>query len=224
MLLEIKMNVNEVKNRSIQDLTENNKIRGIGQTGDLNAELIAGNSDIDMFVICSEIPAAEERKKVYERYSAEYSDCQMNVCSGGLWGYGDILLIEGIDVMFMYFTMEEMQSYLDEMLSGKHLDRQGGFYPTGRLASVENINILFERDAVWTKLKEKVRTRPADLFQKLFRYHLSNIINAEDLGRAALRKEVMSSIRYWKMRWIIFCRLCLRSTAFISPAEKEAKH
>ena len=185
------MNVIEVKNRIIQDLAENNNIRGVGQTGDINSELIAGNSDIDMFVLCSAIPTVEERKNVYVKYSTEYSDCQMNVCSGGIWGYGDILLIEGIDVMFMYFTIEEMQSYLDEVLSGKYLDRQGGFYPTGRLASVESINILFERDAVWTMLREKVRNRPTDLFQKLFRFHISNVINAEDLGRVVLRKEVM---------------------------------
>ena len=185
------MNVIETKNRIIQNLAENDRIYGVGQTGNIHAELIAGNSDIDMFVLCSEIPSTEERKAVYEKYSAAYSECQMNVCSGGLWGYGDILLVEGIDVMFMYFTIEEMKNYLDEVLAGTHLDRQGGFYPTGRLASVENIHILYERDAVWTTLRETVRSRPTELFQKLFRFHMARVINTEDLGRVVLRKDVM---------------------------------
>jgi hypothetical protein len=115
----------------------------------------------------------------------------MNVCNGGIWGYGDILIINGIDVMLMYFTMEEMEQYLDAVLQGKHLERDGGFYPTGRLSSVESINILYENSAVWTSLKEKVKKCPADLFEKLFDYHISNVLNDEDLGRVLLRKEVM---------------------------------
>ena len=145
--------------------------------------MIAGFSDIDMFVLCSRIPTREERITLYEKYSSEYSDLQMNVCCGCLWGYGDILCIEGIDVMYMYFTIEEMENYVDEVLSGKHLNRKNGFYPTGRLASIETIHILYERNEVWTKLKEKVASKPAELFDKLFTFHLSNIINEEDLGR-----------------------------------------
>lgn len=183
--------MSSIKNGIIQDLAELNYILGVAQTGDTNAELIAGFSDIDMFVLCSKIPSVEERRNVYSKYAAACSDCQMNVCSGGLWGYGDILLINGIDVMYMYFTVEEMENYLDEVLSGKHLDRQNGFYPTGRLASVETINILFERDDVWTKLKDKIKQKPADLFQKLYLHHLSSIINEEDIGRVFLRKEVL---------------------------------
>lgn len=46
----------------------------------------------------------------------------MNVCNGGIWGYGDILIIDGIDVMFMFFTVGEMDNYLDEGIQGKHLE------------------------------------------------------------------------------------------------------
>jgi hypothetical protein len=115
----------------------------------------------------------------------------MNVCNGGIWGYGDILIIEGIDVMFMYFTMEEMDQYLEEVLQGKHLDREGGFYPTGRLSSVESIYILYENNSAWTSMIEKVKKPPVDLFQKLFNYHIQRVIDDEDLGRVLLRKEVM---------------------------------
>jgi hypothetical protein len=185
------MKVIDIKNSLVNELSRMEKIKGIGQTGDINAKLIPGNSDIDMFVLCSTIPTEAERKNVYIKFSEEYSEYQMNVCNGGIWGYGDILLIDGIDVMFMYFTIEEMEQYLDDVLEGKHLEREGGFYPTGRLSSVENINILYESSGVWTSLKEKVKKYPADLFKKLFDYHISNVLDNEDLGRVLLRKEVL---------------------------------
>ena len=185
------MNVIKTKDKLVNELSQNSKIKGIGQTGDINAELIPGNSDIDMFVLCTTIPTEAERKSVYSNYSNEYSDCLMNVCNGGIWGYGDILIIDGIDVMFMYFTTEEMEYYLDDVLNGKHFDREGGFYPTGRLSSVESINILYQSNNEWTSLVEKVKKHPIELFERLFDFHISNVLNDEDLGRVMLRKEVM---------------------------------
>ena len=185
------MKVINTKDRLVSNLSLDDRIKGIGQTGDINAQLIPGNSDIDMFVLCTLIPTVEERKQVYVNYATEYSECLMNVCNGGIWGYGDILIIDGIDVMFMYFTIEEMEQYLDDVLCGKHLGRVGGFYPTGRLSSIESINILYESNFVWTKIKQKVQEYPIDLFKKLYNYHISNVIDEENLGRVILRKEVM---------------------------------
>lgn len=186
-----KMTVTETRDRLIRELVNNDKICAVAQTGDPNAPLIPGSSDIDMFVLCSEIPTAEERRGAYEKFSGEYTEMLMNVCSGGIWGYGDILLIGGIDVMFMYFTIEEMEAYLDEVLHGKHLDREGRFYPVGRLSSVEDIGVLFEREGEWTRLKNKVAARPQELFVQLYRKHIALALDAEDLSRALLRKEVL---------------------------------
>ncbi len=185
------MRVIDTKDRLVNELSQYDKIKGIGQTGDINAELIPGCSDIDMFVLCTTIPTEDERKQVYSNYSTEYSRCLMNVSNGGIWGYGDILIIDGIDVMLMYFTIDEMNHYLDEVLQGKHLNKDGGFYPTGRLSSIENINILYESSASWTAMMQKVKKYPIDLFKKLFDYHVANILNDEDLGRVMLRKEVI---------------------------------
>ena len=184
-------NVINIKKRLVSDLSQCCKIKGIGQTGDINAELIPGCSDIDMFVLCSAIPTEDERKQIYLKYSTEYSKCFMNASNGGIWGYGDILIIDEIDVMFMYFTIEEMNDYLDEVLQGKHLNNEGRFYPTGRLSSIENINILYESDATWTTMKQKVKKYPIDLFEKLFNLHVANILDDEDLSRVVLRKEIM---------------------------------
>lgn len=99
--------------------------------------------------------------------------------------------MDGIDVMFMYFTIDEMTDYLDQVLAGKYLDRDGGFYPTGRLSSVEHINVLYESKDEWSAMIRRLKEHPKELFTKLFDYHMSNVVNDEDLGRVLLRKEVL---------------------------------
>jgi hypothetical protein len=65
------MNVIDVKNALVSELFQNEKIKGIAQTGDMNTELVPGNSDIDMFVLCTRIPTVVERESLYIRYSKE---------------------------------------------------------------------------------------------------------------------------------------------------------
>ena len=115
----------------------------------------------------------------------------MEVCSGGVWGYGDIFYINGIDVMPMYFSVTDMQEYIDEILAGKHLEKEGSFYPIGRLASIETINVLCEKNHAWTNIVNKVRTYPQDLFDKWYSSEVWRIVDEEDLGRAKLRHEVL---------------------------------
>lgn len=187
----IDIKVIDIKDRLVCKLSQYYKVKGIGQTGDINAKLIPGQSDIDLFVLCTTVPTDDERKQIYLNYSTEYLECLMNVSNGGIWGYGDVLIIDGIDVMFMYFTIEEMNKYLEEVLLGEHLEKEGGFYPTGRLSSIENINILYESNSVLTTMKEKVKKYPFDLFEKLFDYHIARVLDDEDLGRVVMRKDVM---------------------------------
>ncbi|HEX3076043.1 MAG TPA: DUF4037 domain-containing protein [Lachnospiraceae bacterium] len=181
----------EIRDKLVLDLSQLQEVKGIGQTGDINAKLIPGQSDIDLFVLCTSVPKEDVRKQIYSRYSTDYTGCQMNASNGGIWGYGDILFIEGIDVMFMYFTFDEMRDYIEEVLRGDHLGKEGDFYPTGRLSSIENINILYEDSATWSSLKERAKTYPHELFERLFKYHINSVLDEEDLGRVLLRKEVM---------------------------------
>lgn len=185
------MNVLQIKDNLVCEISKCNNVLGIAQTGDINAKLVPGQSDIDLFVLCENIPDRKEREQIYSVFAGQYSECTMNVCNGGMWGYGDILEIDGIEVMPMYFTVQEMTAYLEETLQGKHLEKMGGFYPTGRLSSVETINILYEEGSVWSDLKAMVKRLPAELFHKLFQYHISRVLNEEDLGRVVLRKEVL---------------------------------
>lgn len=186
------MNTIEFRDKLVAEIAKIDCVKGIAQTGDLSEELIPGKSDIDLFVLCDrKIPSEKERRTVYECLEKFCSECRMSVCSGGIWGYGDILIINTIDVMPMYFTIEEMDQYISEVLNGERLGKEGRFYPTGRLASVETINILFEKGSVWSQLKTKVKSYPEKLFQDLFAYHISCVLDEEDLGRVVLRRELL---------------------------------
>lgn len=186
------MNTIEFRDKLVAEIAKIDCVKGIAQTGDLNEELIPGKSDIDLFVLCDrKIPSEKERRNVYECLERFCSECRMSVCNGGIWGYGDILIVNDIDVMPMYFTIEEMDQYISEVLKGERLGKEGRFYPTGRLASVETINILYEKGSVWSQLKTKVKSYPEKLFQDLFAYHISCVLDEEDLGRVVLRKELL---------------------------------
>ena len=60
------MKARELKEELIKILAASDMVKGVGQTGNISAELIPGKSDIDLFVICTEIPTREERKAYYK--------------------------------------------------------------------------------------------------------------------------------------------------------------
>jgi hypothetical protein len=185
------MNAMLLKEELVSTLAKIDVVKGIGQTGDMNVQLIPGKSDIDLFVLCSTIPSKDERQALYATLQPACFKLQMEVCQGGLWGYGDILLVDGIDIMPMYFTVSEMREYLEEVLQCKHLGKTGRFYPVGRLASVSSINILYETFDTWTALVRMVNSKPYSFFKEWFESEISQVLDEEDLGRAILRKEVL---------------------------------
>lgn len=185
------MNANEFKNILVELLSNHENIYGIGQTGDINAPLIPGKSDIDLFVLCNKVPSKEEREVMYQKLAGKYEKLEMQVCSGGIWGYGDIFICDGIDVMPMYFTIDEMSGYIEEVLDGKHLEKEGRFYPIGRLASIESINVLYDREESWGQIISRVKTHPQTLFESWYGSEIWRVIDEEDLSRAVLRHEVL---------------------------------
>lgn len=184
------METREAKDILVSEVSKLKQVKGIGQTSDVNEVLVPGQSDIDMFVLCTEIPSCEERMECYSKHDVLYSDCMMKVCEGWLWGTGDILVVNGVDTMFMYFTIEEMNHYVSEVLEGKHMDKEGDFYPVGRLATIHNMNVLYEEDSIYTKLIERVKDFPEDFAKKMFFFHLWAALDEEDVGRVLLRKEI----------------------------------
>lgn len=185
------MNANDFRDRLVSLLSACDDICGIGQTGNINAPLIPGKSDIDLFVICDHVPDRQERLARYQALTDDCDSLQMEACGGGVWGYGDIFVCGGIDVMPMYFTCAEMEGYLREVLDGQHLEKKGRFYPIGRLASIESLHVLHEKEAAWTKLIDMVKVRPQPLFSRWYASERAQMIDEEDLGRAELRHEVL---------------------------------
>ena len=179
------------RDRLVRILSGDRRILGVGQTGDINAPLISGKSDIDLFVICSSIPSAAERLAYYGEIKEDCASLHMSVCSKGVWGEGDVFSVGGIDVMPMYFSEEEMRNYLIEILDGKHLEKEGRFYPVGRLASIETLHVLYDADGTMKRMIDMVKEHPAEFFEKWIQSESWRILDEEDLGRAELRHEVL---------------------------------
>jgi hypothetical protein len=168
-----------------------NGISAIGQTGDISFIPKAGEGDIDIFLLGERIPDYGERKAIYDKNSSLFTQCIMNVCEGGDWGTGDILIIDGIETMLMYFRTDETLEYINDILEGKHLDCINGFYPVGRCATMKSINIIYDKSGVLGSLKEKLLTYPDELRNKMVGHHLVRTMYEEGFGRAILRKDVL---------------------------------
>lgn len=184
------MRVDELKQALCSALFPHSGILGMAQTGDIHAPLIPGNSDVDLFVLCKTVPDQAERAKRYAGLAGLHDGVQMEVCNCETWGAGDVFTVDGIDVMPMYFACDAFYGYVNEVLAGKHLFREGRFYPIGRLATVETIHILFEKENVWTGIIKSVQAHPKALFQSWYAAQSALILDEEDLGRAALRRDV----------------------------------
>lgn len=172
----------------IQALSSCEEVLAIGQTGQADKILLPGD-DIDWFVLCRRVLPYEDRLALYQ--SLGFTNIQMQVASGGLWGYGDILSLgDDITLMPMYFTKEEMQDYTEQVLKGQHLNKAGGFYPVGRLSSIENIQICWEREEAWSALVARVREKPPAFFKAWFMAQSREILSLEDLDRLHKHREV----------------------------------
>ena len=90
------MDANDFKAKLVEEISNCDEILGIGQTGDMNVPLIGGKSDIDLFIICKNVPDAARRLSLYKSLDGLYDKLEMEICSGGVWGYGDVFYILGI--------------------------------------------------------------------------------------------------------------------------------
>lgn len=177
--------------RLFDEVSNINIIRAIGQTGNINFVPKAGEADIDIFVLGDIVPSYEERKVVYDKNSDLFEECHMNVCEGGVWGTGDVFMIDGVETMLMYFSTDETINYIDDILNGKHLDSIKGFYPIGRCATLKNINIIYDELGIIASLKEKLSSYPHELKEDMVAFHIRKTNDEEDFGSALLRKDIL---------------------------------
>lgn len=169
------------------------EITAAGLSGEVDAAAKPGENDIDIFVFCKEIPCREERQLVYEQFLNQslISDLRMNVYAGGYWGIGDCFCINGVETWLMFFTTKEIRDYLEEVLTGNLLDDDNGFYPTGRCATLMNMEVLQDKTGFIDALRQKIRNYPDPLRISLSRHHLDLSLDEEDFERAVSRQDVL---------------------------------
>lgn len=187
------MDTQKIINLIARDLTSLDEITAAGLTKKLDTNVKAGESDIDIIVYCTQIPEPYRRSQIYNKYidDASIEDCELNVSEGGVWGTGDWFLINGVDTWLMYFTEQEIVEYLEAVLSGSLLDAVDGFYPTGRCATVQKMEILQDKTGFVDFLKQKVIVFPAVLKQIMIDHHLPLCIDEEDFQRAESKGDVL---------------------------------
>jgi hypothetical protein len=92
----------------------------------------------------------------------------------------------------MYFTETETLKDIDAILNGEYPNKLDNYYyPVGRCAMLQKINILYERDNFLSSLKERLSVYPEKLAEILTQYHLEGLEDREDLERAVTRKDVL---------------------------------
>ena len=175
----------------LQSVSTMAMVCAIGRTGDASIIPEAGEGDIDIFVYGDEIPGYEARKAVYDKNSALYQQCKMQVCEGGVWGTGDVFIINGVDTMLMYFRTDETLAYLEKILAGKYLDSIDDFYPIGRCATLKNISVLYDATGFLASIKERLMVYPDQLASKMVSHHLVGSMTTRILSGLVTRKDVL---------------------------------
>lgn len=181
-----------LKIRSLLSLVaEHDDVEAIGWCGSLPEQLLPGESDVDIFLLCRHIPPADTRAELYRAGGLEFGAERLNVCEGGFWGTGDLFLLDGVDVMLMYFQTSEVEEYLNEVLAGRHLDSVHGCYPAGRCATYLQMTVISDKLGRLAAIKEKLAVYPEELSRRLTEHHLHRAVDDEDFGRVRSRKDVL---------------------------------
>ncbi len=73
-------------------------------------------------------------------------DCALSVCEGGDWALAMSSRLMAFDTMLMYFRMDDtVNNIINAVLAGNHTECIQGFYPVGRLATIKDIHIVYDR-------------------------------------------------------------------------------
>lgn len=184
------MKTSDKLNNLIKAIADMEQVDAIGISGTMEPLPAAGEGDIDIFIYCSAVPAPVQRREMLFSLSPMLGESTVGVYSGGHWGAGDCTSINGVETWLMYFTMDEALGEVEDVLSGKLLDRQDRYYfPIGRIAMLGKINILYDRNGFLSTLKSRLSVYPEGLARKMTARHLEGLMAEEDLLRAVNRKD-----------------------------------
>lgn len=185
-------NTEEILNSLITAISELNKVQSIGISGSITPLPKAGQGDIDIFIYCDTIPEEKERLYMINELGNQLEDSKISVFEGGHFGVGDFVHINGIETWLMYFTVTDTLNNIGSILRGEYPDKLDNYYyPVGRCAMLNNINILYDKNDFLSCLKKRLCSYPYTLAKILIKHHLDELNDTEDLERAVIKKDVL---------------------------------
>lgn len=172
----------------IRALSSQAAIYAIGKSGGPGFPA-PGDGDVDIYVFCDTVPARQARAALYARHA--FTGVRVQVGDDPHWGTVDFVTVAGREVCLLHFAMDAISASVDETLAGNLLERQDNyFYPTGRLATLHGLGILYDEHGFIARLQARLATYPPALAHKLSLYHLDKLDDMEDLRRAAQMGDV----------------------------------
>jgi hypothetical protein len=176
----------------VEEVARNPAVRAVGRSGGNRPLPQPGEGDIDLFVYCTEIPAADERRACLAGSRAGVEQVNIGALTGGNWGVADSLLLCGTETWLMYFTIAELWAETRATLAGALIQRVDDYYyPVGRLAMLQTMEPLHDPDGLFAEIKDAIREYPAALGAAQLAYHLPRMHDEEDFGRAVGRQDVL---------------------------------
>ncbi len=183
--------VRETLDELVRSLSLDPRVRSIGLSSD-PLPLRPEDGDLDLFVYCDEIPAAEDRARRYPAALREDPAFRSRVFVSELWGDADYAELGGIETWIMYFRARDALRDFNAVAEGRLPSRVDGcFYPTGRLAMFKGMRVLHDADAFLGGLKVRLDTYPPLLKAASIRDSLAELEDEEDLLRAVGRGDVV---------------------------------
>lgn len=177
----------------VDSVSKIEQVQSIGKSG--GKELPEANeSDIDLYIFCNEIPSVEKRQAMIDSLGSNVRSSNISKEESQFWGMCDFVTIGNMDFCLMYFTTIKMSEYIEAVLNGERVDKEGTFfYPTGRIATILSMYVLLDKHNYISLLKQRLEVYPVDLSEKMIKYHIRRLngLVTEDIERAVSRKEVL---------------------------------
>ncbi|MDD5371289.1 MAG: DUF4037 domain-containing protein [Anaerolineaceae bacterium] len=167
-------------------------VRAVGWSGGERALPQPGEGDIDLFIYCTHIPQAEQRRELLESLHENVEPFDVGGSESKHWGMCDRCCVCGIETWLLYFTVAEARTELEDILTGKHLGREDNdFYPLGRCAMWNTMRALYDPDGVLRAFKYRLKIYPPQMAEAVVSYHLEALNDVENLERATRWKDVL---------------------------------
>jgi len=185
--------LHEIYEKLISSVCEIPSVTSVGKCG--GPELPEnGESDIDIYVFCERVPEISGREKIVNSLNDEEISvtAEYGLKQTRFWGTIDFLNARETEICVMYFTEDYMDAELNSVLNGERLDKEAGFfYPTGRCQTILKMHALCDKNFYIAGWREKLKTYPDELSEKVSRYHINKADDEESFGRAVSRGDVL---------------------------------